>query len=202
MELYGATASPFVRKVRSLLEETGYADEVTFTQVTAVVVGDSDAALRSANPSGKIPVLLRSDGPAIYDSRVICRYLDVLYGLEAYPEGRLWEVLTLEATADAIMDAGVLMVYEARFRPEDKQYDGWLEGQWSKIDRTLDAIESRWMSHLAGPVDMSHFAVGCALGYLDFRHGDRDWRKGRPALSAWAETFFDRPSMLATRPEA
>lgn len=200
MELLGATASPFVRKVRALLEETDYASEVQFTQVTAAAVGQVDAALTSANPLGKIPALLRPDGPALYDSRVICRYLDATFALDAYPDSRLWEVLTLEATADAIMEAGVLMVYETRFRPEEKQFDGWVDGQWAKIDRALDAIEARWMSHLAGPIDMSHLAIGCALGYLDFRHDARGWRASRPQLAAWAEQFLNRPSMLATAP--
>jgi glutathione S-transferase len=201
MELYGASASPFVRKVRALLEETGTADRVKYTAVTAAAVGESDTALRSANPVGKIPVLLRPEGPAVYDSRVICRYLDATLGLDAYPETRLWEVLTLEATADAIMEAGVLMVYEMRFRPEDKRFPDWIEGQWAKIDRALDAVETRWMSHLAGPLDMSHLAMGCALGYLDFRHGARAWRTGRPALAAWADACLARPSMVATAPE-
>lgn len=200
MELYGAAASPFVRKVRVLLAETDYAEEVTFTPVGTAVVGEVDAAIKAANPLGKIPALLRPEGPAIYDSRVICRYLDETLGLQAYPASRLWEVLTLEATADGIMDAGVLMVYERRFRPAEKQDDAWIEGQWTKIVRALDAIEDRWMSHLAAPVDMSHIALGCALGYLDFRHAARDWRKGRPLLAGWAEAFLARESMLATAP--
>ncbi|WP_424972389.1 glutathione S-transferase family protein [Dinoroseobacter sp. S76] len=200
MELLGATASPFVRKVRTLLAETDYDDKVTFTPVTAAAVGQADAALTAANPLGKIPVLLRTDGPAVYDSRVICRYLDAHFSLDAYPEARLWEVLTLEATADAMMEAGVLMVYEARFRPEEKQFDGWVEGQWTKIERALDVIEGRWMSHLTGPKDMSHIAIGCALGYLDFRHGARDWRATRPELAAWAESFLQTEAMLATAP--
>ncbi|WP_424974906.1 glutathione S-transferase family protein [Dinoroseobacter sp. S124A] len=200
MELLGATASPFVRKVRTLLEVTGYADEVTFTPVTAAAVGQADTTLTAANPLGKIPVLLRADGPAIYDSRVICRYLDARLQLDAYPEARLWEVLTLEATADALMEAGVLMVYEARFRPEDKQFDGWVEGQWTKIDRALDVIEARWMSHLSGPMDMSQIAIGCALGYLDFRHDARNWRGTRPALSDWADKILATEAMRATMP--
>lgn len=200
MELFGAPASPFVRKVRVLLAETDHEDLVSFVPVATAVVGEADASIKAANPLGKIPALQRPEGPALYDSRVICRYLDAKLGLEAYPASRLWEVLTLEATADGIMDAGVLMVYERRFRPEEKQYDGWIEGQWAKIARALDAIEDRWMSHLAAPVDMSHVALGCALGYLDFRHGDRDWRAGHPQLAAWAESFLARESMVATTP--
>ncbi|WP_425093208.1 glutathione S-transferase [Tropicimonas sp. S265A] len=201
MQLLGSPASPFVRKVRVLLAETGHEDEVQMVGVVAAAIGPVDEALLAANPLGKLPTLLREDGPAIYDSRVICRYLDEKFGLDAYPTHSKYEMLTLEATADAIMDAGVAMVYERRLRPAEIVFEDYIEGQWRKIDRALDAVEARWMSHLSGPVDMSHIAMGCALGYLDFRHADRDWRTGRPTLAAWAEGFADRPSMVETAPE-
>ena len=155
------------------------------------------------NPLGKIPALERPDGPAIYDSRVICRYLDERAGGKMYPEGRrLWDTLTLEATADGILDAAILMVYEVRVRPEDKRFEAWTEGQWGKVARSLDALNDRWMAHLSGPVDAGQIAVGCALGYIDFRHGDRNWRRGREALTTWYEGFAERPSMKATQPPA
>ncbi len=200
MELLKAGPSPFVRKVEVTLREAGLEDRVRVTTVTANPL-DPDPVLCAANPAGKIPALCRDDGPTLYDSRVICRYLDSLAGAQLYPERRVWDVLTLEATADAMLDAAVLMVYEARFRPEEKRYEGWLEGQWAKIDRCLDALETRWMSHLGGPLDMGHIAVGCALGYLDFRHPDRQWREGRGALDDWYAVFAERPSMQATRPD-
>ncbi len=155
----------------------------------------------SLGPLGKIPALERSDGPAIYDSRVITRYLDARLGCGLYPEAPgLWDTLTLEATADGILDAAILMVYEARIRPEDKRFEPWLEGQWIKVSRALDALESRWMSHLHGPLDMGQIAVACALGYVDFRHGDRNWREGRASLAAWEAKFAARDSMQATIP--
>ena len=155
------------------------------------------------NPLGKLPVLERADGPAIYDSRVICRFLDDLAGGRLYPpKPRLWETLTLEATADGIMDAAVLMIYEVRVRPEGARHGPWVEAQWAKIARALDAVEARWMPHLAGPLDTAQIAMGCALGYLDFRHEARNWRAGRPSLAAWAARFLDRPSMKATHPPA
>ena len=115
---------------------------------------------------------------------------------------RRWDLLTLEATADGIMDAAVLMVYEGRVRPEEKQWDGWVEAQWSKVDRAVGALEARWMPTLAGALHIGQIGVGCALSYLDFRHGVRDWRKGRPALAEWHAEFASRPSMLATAPPA
>ncbi len=200
MELLGAKISPFVRKARVILHETDQTD-VIFKEVTASAMG-GEAALNAANPTGKIPVLLREDGPALYDSRVICRFLDARAEAGLYPEARLWETLTLEATGDAIMDAAVGMVYEKRFRTDlGLVWDDWLEAQWTKVTRALDALGSRWMSHLYGPFDAGQIAIGCALGYLDFRHSERNWRAGRDALAAWEKTFCERASMQNTKPE-
>jgi glutathione S-transferase len=93
------------------------------------------------------------------------------------------------------------MVYEHRVRPHEKVYEGWIEAQWQKITRAVAALEARWMSHLNGPLDMGQIAVGCALGYLDFRHPDRSWRQGNGALDDWFAVFAERPSMQETAPE-
>ncbi|AHM03298.1 Glutathione S-transferase family protein [Roseibacterium elongatum DSM 19469] len=198
MHLLGSPASPFVRKARVVMAEAGI-DDIPFVEVTASPLGGDDG-LNAANPLGKIPALSREDGPTLYDSRVVTRFLDARYNAGLYPATRLWETLTLEATADGIMDAAVAITYEKRHRPEEMWFAPWLDGQWSKIARSLDAIERQWMSHLTGPLDMGQIAVGCALAYLDFRHGDRDWRADHPALAAWFATFADRPSMVATAP--
>ncbi len=197
--LLSSPASPFVRKVRVVLLETGQ-DDVALQEVTTTPVATAPE-VAAANPVGKIPALLRDDGPAIYDSRVICRYLNARAGGDLYPDSHIWETLTLEATADGIMEAAVVSVYEKRVRPEEFWYQPWLDAQWAKVTRALDALESRWMSHLHGPVDMGHIAIGCALGYLDFRHPDKDWRAGRDSLAAWEAKFADRASMKATAPE-
>ena len=199
MKLVSADASPFVRKVRVLLHETGQTDDVELIPVTTTPV-NTDAQAAAANPIGKIPALIREDGPTLYDSRVITRFLDDRAEAGLYPAARLWETLTLEATADAIMEAAVLMVYEHRVRPPEQVCDGWIEAQWTKVERALAAVNSRWMSHLAGPLDMSHIAMGCALGYLDFRHAARGWRKGNDALDDWFAVFSQRPAMVATAP--
>lgn len=202
LTLYGNSASPFVRKVQLLLHEAGAQDRVTVQDVAGHPTAPGALPL-DHNPLGKIPALLRDDGPALYDSRVICRYLDDLTGVGLYPEGeRLWATLTLEATGDGIMDAAVLMVYETRSRVETCQDPVWIEAQWAKVARALDALEARWLSHLAGPLDIGQIAVGCALGYLDFRHAARNWRAGRPGLERWCAAFCARPAMLATKPAA
>ncbi|RXV70306.1 glutathione S-transferase [Roseovarius sp. A46] len=199
MQLIASPLSPFVRKVRVLLHETGLAQQVEVVNLATTPI-ETDPRAASANPLGKIPALVREDGATLYDSRVITRYLDDLAGAGLYPEARLWEVLTLEATAEGIMEAAVLMTYEGRFRPEDMQYAPWVEAQWAKIARALDALEARWMSHLSGRLDMGHIATGCALGYLDFRHDGRGWRQGHPALADWFTAFAQRESMTATAP--
>ncbi|MGP3696535.1 glutathione S-transferase [Rhodobacter sp. NSM] len=200
MRLYASATSPFVRKVDVVLYETGLADRVERVMAGGTPVDPGSLPL-ALNPLGKIPVLGRDDGPAIYDSRVICRYLDSLANAGLYPQPpRLWDALTLEATADGILEAAVLMVYEVRTRPEAKRHEPWVEGQWNKISRALEAVESRWMSHLHGPLDIGQIAMGCALDYLDFRHGPRDWRGSHPTLATWAQSFSQRPSMLATVP--
>jgi glutathione S-transferase len=199
MRLYHAPASPFVRKVMVLLHEAGATDRVTLVPVSGNPL-DPGSFPVDRNPLGKIPALERDDGPTLYDSRVICRYLDDLLTTGFYPPApHLWETLVLEATADGIADAAVLMRYEDFLRPAEFRQPDWLEAQWAKVARSLDAVESRWMSHLAGPLDMGQIALGCALGYLDFRHGHRNWAATRPALAAWWAAFSQRPAMLATR---
>ncbi|KIC19997.1 glutathione S-transferase [Leisingera sp. ANG-Vp] len=199
MKLYYAAASPFVRKVMVLLHETGQLDSVAIHDVATSPVAPS-ADVQVSNPLAKIPALERNDGPALYDSRVICAFLDERAGGRLYGGG--WDTKLLEATADGIMDAAVLMSYEKRLRPEEKQWDEWLAAQQSKVLGGCAALNARWMSHLQGPLDMGQIAVACALSYVDFRHPDAGWRQGNEALADWFADFESRPSMQATKPPA
>lgn len=200
MKLYHASASPFVRKVLVLLHEIGKADTVALETVATTAM-QSDEGLMAANPLAKLPALVCANGTTLYDSRVITTYLDDLYHGDMYPDTDVrWQVLTLEATGDGIMDSAISMVYEVRLRPEDKQSSDWIEAQWAKISRTINVLNASWMDRLSGPVNMGHISVACALAYLDFRLGSRNWRQGNDALAAWFEAFESRPSMTATRP--
>ncbi|SMX23120.1 glutathione S-transferase [Boseongicola aestuarii] len=199
MKLMHSSTSPYVRKVEVLLRESGLIDQVPFVPGSGTPLAPNDETIH-VNPLGKVPALLRDDGPAIYDSRVICRYLDDISGGHFYPKTRLYEVLTLEALGEGIIDAALLMAYEWRLRPEEKRFDEWVEGQWSKIARALDVLDDRWMSHLQGNVTMGQISVACSLGYLDLRNADRNWRDGHTSLATWYETFAKRDSMLATVP--
>jgi glutathione S-transferase len=199
MKLYFSPTSPYVRKISVLIHEAGIAGVERVTATGTPV--DPGTLPIDRNPLGKVPALDRPDGPTLYDSRVICRYLDTRFDAGFYPAPpRLWDTLTLEATADGILDAALLMVYENRIRPEDKRHAPWVEAQWAKVDRSLDALEGRWIPHLTGSIDMGQIALACALGYLDFRHDTRTWRAGRPHLAAWQAAFAQRPSMLASQP--
>jgi glutathione S-transferase len=200
MRLYYSPTSPYARKCLVLLRETGLAAQTEVVIASGTPLDPGSIPLEK-NPLGKIPALERDEGPALYDSRVICRYLDDLAGAGLYGAApRLWDTLVLEATADGILDAALAMVYEGRIRPEDLRYTPWVEGQWAKIDRALDALETRWIAHLNGPLDMGQIAVGCALGYLDFRLGARHWRMNRPHLAEWEDNFVRRDAMQATVP--
>jgi glutathione S-transferase len=202
VKLYHAPASPFVRKVMVLLHEAKATDRVTVVPVSGNPLEPGTLPV-DRNPLGKIPALERTDGPTLYDSRVITRYLDDLLKAGLYPAApRLWDTLVIEATGDGIAEAAVLMRYETSVRPEAARSAEWVESQWAKIDRALSALEDRWISHLSGPLDMGQIAVGCALGYIDFRHADRDWRATHPALSRWWDQFSRRSAMEATAPRA
>jgi glutathione S-transferase len=201
MRLFHSPASPYVRKVMVLLIETGQADAVTLVPATGNPMDPGTMPL-DANPLGKIPCLVLDEGSAVFDSRVICRYFDDRAGGVFYPPApALWQTLTLEATADGILDAALLARYETHVRPEAARSPDWREAQLAKVDRALDMLENRWEAHLNGPLDMGQIAVACALGYLDFRFADREWRAGRPALARWQATMNARPSLAATMPK-
>jgi glutathione S-transferase len=203
MKLYHAPVSPFVRMVRVLLIETGLADRVALEPVTGTPVAPASLPL-DQNPIGKIPVLETPEG-VLYDSRVICRYLDHMAGGPAYPAPpALWDVLVVEATAHGMAEAAVLIVYEGRVRPPEMRSAPWIEAQWARIARAAAVLERDWMPLLArkpeGCPDMGQIAVAVTLGYCDFRLPGRDWRSGNPRLSAWQEVFAARPAMRATVP--
>ena len=201
MKLHHSPTSPYVRKVMILLRETGLADRVTLVPHASTPMAE-DPALVAAAPLARIPCLERADGPNIFDSRVICRYLDSLHeGRKLYPEGTaLWSTLTLEALADGILDSAVSAIYEVRLRPEGMRFQPWIDAQKGKVARAIGALEAEWIAHLAGPLDAGAIAVASALGYVDFRHGDLNWREGRPKLAAWHAAFSERPSYAETAP--
>jgi glutathione S-transferase len=197
MKLFHSPASPFVRKVMVIAHETGQDIEILPCKVSPV---SRDDAVAAGNPLSKIPTLLTPDG-ALYDSRVICQYLDAQHGgAPMYPAAgpARWTALRREALADGLLEAALLARYETVLRPAEGVSDAILQGHLTKIAAALSALEAE-TADLTG-VDAGTVAIGCALGYLDFRFADMDWRSPNPALAAWFETFGARASMVRTAP--
>ena len=203
MKLYFNAASPFVRKVRVVARETGL-DRKIEEIATVVSPVKVHADLARNHPLVKIPTLVADDGTVLFDSPVICEYLDSLHaGRKLLPAAGAarWTVLKLQATGDGILDAGILCRYELAVRPKEFQWQEWIAGQTGKWHAGLDLLE-RDVGTLAGEPTIGSITAGCALGWLDFRYGDDDWRKSRPKLAQWYATFSKRPSMQATLPSA
>ena len=201
MKLHYNVASPYARKVMAVAIETGQDDRIEpVTRTMSPVKPDADLA--ADNPLGKVPCLVTEDGAALYDSPVICEYLDSLHdGPKMFPAAgpARWRALRRQAEGDGIMDAAVLTRYETFLRPEERRWPEWIEGQKLKFRRALDALEAE-AEDFGDTVDIGTITIGCALGYLDFRYGDEDWRATRPRLAAWFERFSERPSMARSAP--
>ncbi len=202
MKLFYAAASPFVRKCLVSAHELGLRERLELVPAAPHPV-NRDRTLVASNPLGKIPTLITDDGAVLYDSRVICEYLNTL------AEGRLipphgparWRVLVDQALADGVMDAAVLVRYESAVRPEKLRWNDWISGQLEKVTCGLAELERRALG-LAERVDAGTIAVGCALGYLDFRFAALEWREKCPDLARWFDQFAKRESMETTRPPA
>ncbi|MFT7594626.1 MAG: glutathione S-transferase [Paracoccaceae bacterium] len=200
MKLVHSYTSPYVRKVMVVLHETGQLEDVALETILTTPYNPADG-LSAKNPLSKLPALERPDGVTLFDSRVICAFFDARAKAGLHPEGdRRWETLTLEALGDGILDSALSMTYETRMRPEDKQHPEWSDAQWAKIEGACAALNTRWIDHLNGPLDMGQIAVACALSYVDFRHDARGWRTGNDALTDWYAGFSARPAMVATQP--
>lgn len=199
MKLRSSPPSPFGRKVKIGAFLCGIHLDIEWADTS-----NPADSVRAQNPLGKIPVLLREDGFAIYDSPVILEYLDSLAGggciLPASGEAR-FRALTTQALADGLMDAALLQVYEVRLRAEGERSTKWTDNQAGKVARALRALEAAPPAH--GPVsavaDVGEIALACALGYLDLRFAG-GWRADHPALVEWLDAFAGRvPAFEATR---
>jgi len=199
MKLFHSPFSPFVRKVMVFAMETGLD-----TRIERVTVNpwEPHAELGEANPLGKVPTLITDDGMNLYDSAVICEYLDVLHnGPDLIPHAgpeRL-KALRLEALADGMAEAAVLRRMES-VRPVALQSEDWMGLQARTVERALDALEQEVESwgQLFG---IGQISVACALGYLDFRFSHEPWASSRPGLAAWYARIAQRPAMIATEPK-
>ena len=198
MKLHYSPASPYVRKVMAAAVETGLDERI---ELIPTKTHDPDPELARHNPLSKVPALITDGGEKLFDSPVICEYLDSLHdGPKLFPlsgEAR-WRVLRLQALGDGVLDAAVLCRMEG-FRPPELRSAEFVAQQKGKVDSALDALEQE-VGGFGDAVTIATITVGCALGYLDFRFSEDDWRAGRPALAAWYADFAKRPSMVRSAP--
>jgi glutathione S-transferase len=201
MKLFHSPTSPYVRKVMVTAIEKGLDGQIEKLPTAASPI-KREGDLPRKNPLGKVPCLITDDGRALFDSPVICAYLDTLKSPPLIPADAKdrFDCMALEALADGFLDAGILLRYENALRPETLRWKEWIDGQMAKITGAMDALETTYASQLTGPLTIGQIAVGCALGWFDFRYGHVDWRKSRPKLAAFAKAMNDRASMKATVP--
>ena len=197
MKLIYAGPSPYSRKVRVVIAEKGLGDAI---QLVACNPFEDASELRAANPLGKVPVLMLDDGTTLFDSPIICEYLDGLgKGRRLLPEGAPgWAVRRCHALADGLIDAAFNIVIERR-RPESERSASWIERWGGAIDRATAQVDAE-VGELGAEPTLAHIAFGCAFGYLDFRLPDRPWREAYPKTAAWFAMFSERPSMVVTKP--
>jgi glutathione S-transferase len=202
MKLRYSATSPYVRKVMVLALETGLAGRIEKIPTAVVPVKPNDE-LKGENPLVKVPALVTDDGQVLYDSPVICEYLDGLHsGAKLFPAAgpARWTALRQQALGDGILDAAILVRYETALRPEAKRWPEWVDGQMRKVRGGLDALQAD-VAALSGPLTIGQITAGCALAYLDFRFPDESWRTGRAKLAAWFDDMSKRPSFQETAPK-
>ena len=202
MKLIGSATSPYVRKVRIVMAEKKLDFQFVLEDVWA-----ENSTMSMSNPLGKVPCLMMEAGEAVFDSRVIVEYLDTLspVGKLIPAQGReRAEVKTWEALADGVLDAAVLARLEATWtgRTAGQRCDAWIARQMGKIDTALQAMSKGLgdKAYCSGiHFSLSDVAVGCALGYLDFRFPEINWREAHPKLARLHEKLLQRPSFVETQ---
>ena len=201
MKLHWSPRSPFVRKVMILAHETGLEGRLQLIR-TVVAMAQPNHALLADNPLSKIPTLVLDDGVVLYDSRVICEYLDHLHdGPRLFPLTPVerWQALRRQALGDGILDV-LLLWRNERMKPRERQTQALLDAFELKVNTALRMLEREAPALNAAPFDIGHIGIGCALSYIDFRFPDRDWRASHPQLTSWHRGFQARPSVQRTEP--
>ncbi|KYF72648.1 glutathione S-transferase N-terminal domain-containing protein [Sorangium cellulosum] len=196
MKLYYAPTSPFARKVRVTAHELQLGDRIDLVLVNPW----SDAALRSLNPLAKVPTLVRDDGQVLFESALVCEYLDHLAAGGLYPAAgdARWSALLRQGIADGI-NAAAGRLFADEHRPSSERSSSVMQRQADAIEAGLDRLERDAGALSIGLADIGAISAACALGYLDFRWPGRGWRDGRSGLARWFDVVGQRPSMIATQ---
>ena len=197
MKLHWSPRSPFVRKVMVAAHETGLVDRLALVR-TVVAMKTTNKDLLPDNPLSKLPTLVLDDGTPLYDSVVICEYLDTLHnGAKLFPSDAKakWTALRRHALGDGLLELLILWRNE---REREHPSPAFLTSFREKFDASLDALEQDAAGIAATPFGIGHVAIGCALSYIDFRFPDLNWRADHPQIEAWHKTFAERPSARAT----
>jgi glutathione S-transferase len=202
MKIYHSPLSPYVRKCMVIAMELGLTGHIEIIPGAANPI-TRDQSIVAKNPLGKVPTLVTDDGLALYDSRVICEYLNDLGKGNFLPAAgpARWQILAEQSLGDGILDAALLARYEGAMRPEALRWTEWTNGQLEKVHSGLAMIEAN-AAKWGDAFDLGKITLACALGYLDFRFPSIDWRKQYPQAAAWFANFNARPSMQATIPKA
>ena len=199
MKLHWSPRSPFVRKVMIAAHELDLADRITCVRTVAATTRPH-AALMEDNPLSKIPTLVLDDGTVLYDSPVICEYLDSLHGgRKLIPADGKERTIALrrQALGDGFLDFLLLLRNEReRAHPSDAHLSTFA----TKRKAALGALEREAQALAASPFTIGHIAIGCALSYLDFRFANEDWRAEHPRIASWHREFAARASVRATEP--
>jgi glutathione S-transferase len=199
IELFYAPTSPFVRKVMACAIELGIADRIVKLSSAAHPL-KRDERIARFNPLAQVPAAKLAEGTLLFDSRVICEYLDDLGLGTLFPRGpERWQVLTEQSLGDGLLDAALLTRYENTCRSDEIRSAEWIDGQMTKIAAALDEME-RTVAVFGARISIGSLTIACALGYLDFRFASFDWRTSRPALSDWFAVMSQRPSLQETLP--
>ncbi len=198
MELYISPTSPYARKAWMMVLEKGLAEQV---EIKPVNPWESPPELTVKNPLSQVPVLAIGSDQYVYDSRVICAYLDSLgEGPQLVPQEGMerMAVLRMEALADGMSDVAV-NVFFARKGNGDNPDTPAIERQLGKIDAVLRVMQDE-LPQFEGKLNLGTIAYGAALGYLDLRYRELEWRKRVPELANWFKTMEQRPAMMITIP--
>ena len=200
MKLYWSSRSPYVRKVMVVAHEAGLAGRIEKIPVVVSGMSPPNPTVMRENPLNKIPTLITDEGVTLFESVMICEYLDSLHrGPKLFPvEPKLrWPALRWHALGNATLDAEMAWRAELR-RPKEQQAAVALQAYDLKLNAALSLLDGEAGALDAAPFSIGHVSIACALAYLDFRFADFDWRAGQPRLQAWFDELSTRPCMQAT----